>query len=211
VVLLSRTHYAKDIIFVGDPEETAETLAAMLDSNGPYSEYMDYLVQKLVHHSPIRAPSVDLTSHHPYCAIHVDVPNDSSGFSYLLVSLARGVENRATYIGQTSNLVARFDRHRLGAGPSATADPGLKPWAMLAYVSGFEGANTAERMYFERLWQVARDHRNAQRRRQHMCPLSADAVADLGKELVEKCIYKKSPGLANKNLVFVRCGRFVEC
>ena len=209
VVLLSRTHYAKDIIFVGDPEATAEALATMLDTDGPYSEYMEYLVRRLLHSFPERAPSIDQTLRHPYCAANVDVPNNSSGFCYLLASTARGVEGRVTYIGQTCNLVARFKNHKLGAGPSATADPGLKPWAMLAYVSGFEGAGQAQRMYFERLWQVARDRKNRRRRGQNMSPLTADEIADLGKNLVGRRVYRCCPGLEGKTLAFVRCGRFL--
>jgi len=208
VVLLSRTHFAKDIIFVGNPKKTAEALADMLDKDGPYSEYMEYLVRKLVHHSPEQGPSVDLTSRHPYCAINVEVPNDNSGFSYVLASTAKGVEGRVTYIGQTDNLVARLNAHKLSAGPSATADPGLKPWAMLAYVSGFEGAGKAERMYFERLWEAARNRMNIKRRRQHMSPLTADEVVDLGRELVTNGVYRRCPGLADKSLAFVRCGKF---
>ena len=208
VVLLSRTHFAKDIIFVGDCNKTAEALADMLDKDGPYSEYMEYLVRKLVHHSSERGPSVDLTTRHPYCAMNIEVPNDNSGFSYLLASVAKGAEGRVTYIGQTDNLVVRLKSHKLSAGPSATADPGLKPWAVLAYVSGFEGAGKPERMYFERLWQAARDRMNVKRRRQHMSPLTADEVADLGNELVVNCVYRRCPGLADKTLAFVRCGRF---
>ena len=209
VVLLSRTHYAKDIIFVGDPEATAEALASMLDTDGPYTEYMEYLVRRLAHHSAEQAPSINLTVRHPYCAANVEVPNNSSGFCYLLASTARGVEGRVTYIGQTRNLVARFKNHKLGAGPSATADPGLKPWAMLAYISGFEGAGQAQRMYLERLWQVARDRTNRRRRRQNMSPLTADEIADLGKRLVGRGVYRCCPGLEGKRLAFVRCGRFL--
>ena len=208
VVLLSRTHYAKDIIFVGDPGETAEALASMLDKDGPYSEYMEYLVGKLVRHSPERAPSVNLALRHPYYAMNIDVPNNNSGFCYLLASTATGAEGRVTYIGQTPNLVARFEKHKAGAGPRTSADPGLKPWAILAYVSGFEGADVAGRMYLERLWQVRRDRTNAKHRQQNMSLLNANQVADLGKTLVEKRMYRNCPELANKNLVFVRCGKF---
>jgi predicted GIY-YIG superfamily endonuclease len=208
VVLLSRTHYAKDIIFVGDPDETAEALASMLDKDGPYSEYMEYLVRKLVHRSPEQAPSIDLATRHPYCAMNVDVPNGNTGFCYLMVSMAKGSEGKVTYIGQTPNLVARFEKHKRGAGPSATADPGLKPWAILAYVSGFEGADVAGRMYLERLWQVTRDRTNAKRRRQNMSPLDANEVANLGKEIIERQLYRSCHELADKNLVFVRCGMF---
>ena len=208
VVLLSRTHYAKDIIFVGDPDETAEALASMLDKDGPYSEYMEYLVRKLVHRSPEQAPSIDLATRHPYYAMNVDVPNGNTGFCYLMVSMAKGSEGKVTYIGQMPNLVARFEKHKRGAGPSATADPGLKPWAILAYVSGFEGADVAGRMYLERLWQVTRDRTNAKRRRQNMSSLDANEVANLGKEIIERQLYRSCHELADKNLVFVRCGMF---
>ena len=208
VVLLSRTHYAKDIIFVGDPGKTSEALAAMLDKDGPYTEYMEYLVRKFVRHSPEHVPSIDLTTRHPYYAMNVEVPNDNSGFCYILASCAKGAEGKVTYIGQTPNLVERFKKHKAGAGSRASADPGLKPWAILAYVTGFEGAGTAQRMYLERLWQVKRNRVNAKRRRQNMSLLNADEVADIGKDLVEKRKYDYCPGLANKTLRFVRCGRF---
>ena len=51
VVLLSCTHYTKDIIFVGDPEQTAEALAQLLDQETKYSEYMDHLLEKLTNKS----------------------------------------------------------------------------------------------------------------------------------------------------------------
>jgi hypothetical protein len=209
VVLLSRTRFAKDIIFVGDATETAEALAKMLDATGPYAEYMDYLVAKLVHHSVAKGPSIDLTYHHPFCPCDVEIPNGNTGFAYLLVSLARGAENCITYTGECKNLVVRLRKHKMGAGPTATADPGLKPWALLAYVGGFGDASKNERLYFERLWEAARDRANKRRRRQHLAPLTAEDIADLGRDLVTKRVYVACPGLSNVQLTFVRCGRYV--
>lgn len=85
------------------------------------------------------------------------MPSDSTGYAYLLVSLAPGTQGKVTYIGQTTNLIARFEKHKRGAGPAAIANINLRPWALLAYVSCFEGVTETGRMYFERLWQAARD------------------------------------------------------
>jgi hypothetical protein len=208
VVILSRTHYAKDLIFVGDREETAEALAEMLDSDGPYTEYMNYLVDKLVHHSAVGGPSVDLTVEHPYFPYCADLPNDNAGYDYLLASLAKGAENKVHYLGECKNMVVRLEQHRRGAGPTATADPGLKPWALLAYVSGFGEDAKRERMWFERLWQAYRKREKLYRRQHNMAPLTAEDVAALGERLVKDGIYRCCPGLANVKLTFVRCGRF---
>jgi predicted GIY-YIG superfamily endonuclease len=208
VVLLSRTHYAKDIIFVGDAEETAEALAVMLDSDGPYSEYMEYLVEKLLEHSSTNSPCVDLTSQDLFHPIDIRMPKSTSGYVYLLASMAPGIKNRVTYIGQTFNLVARFEKHQLGAGPSSTADPGLKPWVLLAYVSGFEINDRRPLLTLEDLWKVVRDRENRQHRQQHLPLLRADDIASLGEKIITERTYQQCPALADQNLIFVRCGRF---
>ena len=208
VVILSRTHYAKDLWFVGDPEETAEALASMLDNDGPYTEYMNYLIDKLVHHSAVRGPSVDLTAKHPFFPCNVKLPNDNAGYCYLLVSMAKGASNSVHYIGECVNLIRRLDVHKRRAGPSATADPDLQPWALLAFVSGFGENSKSERMCFERLWQAYRKRDKLYRREHNMAPLTANAVGDLGERLVKEGLYRSCPTLRHLKLVYTRCGYF---
>jgi predicted GIY-YIG superfamily endonuclease len=91
---------------------------------------------------------------HPFCPLDVVQPNDPSGCCYILVSLKnRGV----TYIGQTKRLVQHIKEHNSGYGSQGTSDYRLRPWALLAYVSGFDG-NVGAMLAFERQWKATRDH-----------------------------------------------------
>ena len=231
VVLLSRTHFAKDIIFVGSKRSTTEALANLLLKRSQFSDYMDYLLGKLApdtaaagaedsagpdhnggaaadgapDHPPtaersVAAPfAIDIVRHHPFRPIDVQLPQDNSGFVYILVSTK---EPATTYIGQAKNLAARLNTHNRGAGPSATTDPRLRPWAILAYVCGFEGCPEPGRRYFESLWQAAREHRyNAGH------SIDPDDIASLASNLVSTQVYKACFTLQGKSLVFVRCGR----
>ena len=90
---------------------------------------------------------------HPFHVADIELPQDSSGFVYILVS----VKNRqSTYIGQTNNLVRRLKEHNSGIGALSTASELLCPWALLAYVAGFDGTSRT-RMAFETAWKRKRD------------------------------------------------------
>ena len=52
VVLLSRTHYANQIHFVGDPDETCATLVRLLKKTSAYTSYMGYLINNLCEGQP---------------------------------------------------------------------------------------------------------------------------------------------------------------
>jgi predicted GIY-YIG superfamily endonuclease len=255
VVLLSRTHFAKDIIFVGPKKNTSEALATLLLKRSQYSDYMDYLLDRLApdvvvpvadarcravaatfahttatgsasltsHTSenansqgpsilgredaavaPPVAPPVapfllDIVENYPFRPIDVQLPQDNSGFVYILVSRK---QLEVTYIGETKNLAARFDTHNRGAGAATTTDPHLRPWGILAYVCGFEGCPRAARQYFETLWQASRREHNSNGN-----TLDADAAASLAENLVANKLYKGCFALQDKTLLFVRCGR----
>ena len=212
VVLLSRTHFAKDIIFVGSKRSTSEALASLLLKRSQFSDYMDYLLDKLAPDAASAADSrdtttvgtpfvVDIVQHHPFRPIDVQLPQDNSGFVYILVSKK---QHEITYIGETSNLAARLDTHNRGAGAATTTDPFLRPWAILAYVCGFEGCRQAGRQYFETLWQASRRQHNE---RALGSTLDADAIASLAENLVSNKVYKGCYALRDKTLIFVRCGR----
>lgn len=157
VVLLSRTRKGKDTIFVGDAEEVAETLAELLQIPSQYSEYMSYILDCLTKsqtpggYSPT-APVIEQTQH-VLRPIDIELPSTDSGFVYILVSLQ---DKKSLYIGQTTNLVRRLRDHNRGAGAKATAEPLLRPWALLAYVTGF-GKDTRARQRFEGAWKHERD------------------------------------------------------
>ena len=208
LVLLSRTHYAKDIYFVGDPVDTAKVLWKALNVQSQYGEYLCYLMDQLTGKTSSDGfkYSIEMPYFHPCRPIDSGLPQDDSGYVYVLTSVHEGLVGKATYIGQTPNLAARYDKHLKGTATAQTADPSMRPWVMLAYVSGFEGCSTSGRMYFETLWKGIRDRSNARRE----VPLGADEVATLGKELVQDLSYQRCVDLQGKTLVFHRCGAIRE-
>ena len=145
---------------------------------------------------------INLPYFHPCRPIDSGLPQDSSGFAYVLTSVHRNYVGKATYIGQAENLDKRFRSHLDGTATDQTADPRMRPWAMLAYVSGFEGCSKSGRMYFEALWQGTRNRHNARR----STPLTPDQIADLGRMLVDEKMYTRCIELQDKELRFHRCG-----
>jgi len=154
VVLLSRTHFAKDIYFVGDPRETSAALAHLLMKKSQFSEYIHHLLTQFEkrNSADIMPPMIDL-SIHPFHQVDIELPQDGSGYVYILVSVK---DRESTYIGQTTHLVRRLKQHNSGFGAHQTADEALRPWALLAFVSGFDRC-TRTRLAFESSWQRKRD------------------------------------------------------
>jgi len=154
-VLLSRTHYANDIIFVGPPGDTVNALASVLQQRSQFSEYISHLLCRLstdANPDGTDAPIEVSFENHPYRPVDVEIPYDNSGYSYLLVSLRHP---SVTYIGQTNNIRRRLREHNSGYGARQTSDERLRPWALLTFVCGFEGDRRAQ-VEFEKRWQVMR-------------------------------------------------------
>ena len=79
-----------------------------------------------------------------------------------------------TYIGQTKRLVQCLHEHNSHYGSQGTSDYRLRPWALLAYVTGFD-ENVRMRLAFEQQWKQRRDNL-------HMT--SPMQMADLGRSLI---------------------------
>lgn len=155
VVLLSRTHYAKDIIFVGSKRDTVDALASVLQLRSQFSEYISHLLTQLAQgdESTESASGIEVDLDvHPFRPVDVELPYDNTGYSYLLVSLRHP---NATYIGQTNNIRRRLREHNSGYGAIQTRDSRLRPWALLTLVCGFDGDRQAQQE-FEQRWQNAR-------------------------------------------------------
>jgi len=208
VVLLSRTHFAKDIYFVGDPNETAKLLWEALQLRSTYDAYLEYVMKQLTNKatSDRYQNVIDVPTFHPCRPIDCSLPQDDQGYVYILASIHRHYIGQATYIGQTPNLMQRYKSHLNGTATPVTANPAMRPWIMLAYVSRFEKCSTSGRMYFESLWQGTRNRINSRRQ----TPLTADQVADLGRKLVSERSYLNSIDLQDKKLVFHRCGAILD-
>jgi predicted GIY-YIG superfamily endonuclease len=176
VVILSRTECARDIIFVGSPTEIIDAILQVIQIRSHYSEYMNHIITVLNDEGRLsedgmrQVPALNQNLH-PFCPRNVIQPNDGTGCCYILVSLK---DMRTTYIGQTKRLVQRLHEHNSRYGSQGTSDYRLRPWALLAYVTGFD-ENVRMRLAFEQQWKQRRDNL-------HMT--SPMQIADLGRSLI---------------------------
>lgn len=196
VVLMSRTSFATDIVFVGDKDDTLRALRELITKRSQYGEYMAHLLDKLCgiaqHNSTFSGTTID-QSIHPFRPMDVMIPQDGGGYCYILLSLQ---DHSTTYIGQTNNLVRRFRQHNSGHGSMQTSDTNLRPWAILAYVCGFD-ENKGLMRRFEREWEMKRD--NCLRNGRSMNPAQ---ISDLARSVMEDWSVSGVPA----NLRYIRTG-----
>jgi len=156
IVLLSRVHTSKDLIFVGDKTLTSRTLLEILSLPSPYDSHLQYISKHLTNPSSYDMPSIiNLTKPTPVqlCSLECPKQGDAQyGYVYLLISLSQPT---VTYIGETINLFERISQHNKGWSQRFTNSIHLRPWACMAYVVGF--TTHYQRKYFESLWQYLKE------------------------------------------------------
>ena len=205
IVLLSRTRFAKQIFFVGDPRRTAETLLNVLKTFTQFTKYICELLNNLIEANESTSsanlahplPPFSLQDH-PFRPIDVEIPSDNTGVCYILISC----RNKAvTYIGQMQNLLERLDQHNSRYGSIQTAPVELQPWGLLAYVVGFD-TDKRMRLAFEHQWKNVRENERLRQRR-NLTPGEIAALAE--KVIAMRKVHDKSESLrlvyaANVNL-----------
>ncbi len=179
VVLLSRTNYAKNIIFVGDKVKTSKALSDLLTKRSQYTEYMSLMLSKLCCRSVNSNISTFNLNLYPFRTIDFEIPVNSSGFVYLIQS-RNAQMNFPTYIGETQNIVRRLRDHNQLRGSKSTRNPLLLPWALIAFVTGFETNSKAIRRNVEKQWKIERNKLTKKNR----CPLSIKETCNIAKNLV---------------------------
>ena len=159
VVLLSRTHRAADMIFVNENEsDTVNALCNLLTKESQFSRYMVALLKSLTSGAPpdiTMFSSLDQSANErrqclPFRPCDVVIPTNNSGYSYMLISLR---DRDTVYIGATRNLYRRLREHNAGVRAEGTRPEYLRPWGLLAYVTGFE-EDTRLCFVFERYWKT---------------------------------------------------------
>ena len=94
---------------------------------------------------------------YPFRTCDPPLPLCRTGFVYMLSSLR---QNEYTYIGKTKCLRTRINQHNLGYGSTSTEPTHLHPFAVMAYICGFENDNNLQ-LHVERKW---KDHRETMTR-----------------------------------------------
>lgn len=194
VIMVSRTRLPKHTIFITDnPEETARAIFRVLLSQSPFRKYLSRLLASLCNqHTSSEQVFVD-HSHSIFRPRDVLLPPDNTGFVYILISSR---DLRHIYIGSCFNLLLRYERHNTGFGAIQTAPLSLRPWALLAYVCGFEGAKH-HFLSFEQQWIAAKHHLVIN----NPSAVSIEAIVGLGISLKDNFNH-----VHQTNLTFVHCG-----
>ena len=192
VVLLSRTRFAKETVFLStNPRETAEALYDILLTTTPFETYISQLLESLCtsnnYHDP---PQFNMTNR-IYTPATVSLPTDNTGQVYLLVSC---LDTNFVYIGSTRSIIKRLREHNSGFGSNQTAPPSLRPWGLLAYVNGFDGDRQA-RLAFENKWIQAKENYLSDTTIFH----STEGILNLGMSTIQKFNTKF-------HLRLIRCG-----
>ena len=194
VIMLSRTRLPADTTFITkDPQGTASALFSILKRTSPFRNYLAYLVHNLCNSETSDGPPNTLDqSKSVFVPRDVLLPPDNTGFVYILISLKAHI----TYIGSCSNILLRLRRHNSGVGALQTAPEQLRPWAIMAYVCGFEGNELLYRG-LENSWIAAK---NRCLRTNTSSMTSTDIVA-IGHSVMQE--YNRDRGLS---LRFVHAG-----
>jgi predicted GIY-YIG superfamily endonuclease/DNA replication protein DnaC len=199
IVLLSRTHTARDIISVNEsPHDAVAALCDAIMKESQYSRFMSMLIRNLTSDGP---SEIDLFGTHrdseeglrnrlPFRPIDVIIPFDHVGYVYMLVSLR---DRETVYIGWTMNLHRRFRQHNEGIGARTTCNADLMPWGLMAYVTGFQEEVGDAPIVFEAAWK----HHIQQSR-----ATSVDGKANVARTLLSSEAWK------NTDLRFISCGTF---
>ena len=103
------------------------------------------------------------------------------------------------YIGSCNCLHTRFRQHNSGYGAHQTASATLRPWALLGFVSGFQGQD-AIRIQFENRWINEKNNLMRSQARNHA---TVEDILNLVHPLKEHCNSRED---INVNLVFFDSG-----
>ena len=158
IVILSRTKKAKDTIFVGDKNDTIAALKALLTQKTQWTDYMEEVLALTTINAdtsvgPGQIRRVFTPSTFPYRIKDSPLPQCNTGYVYMLMSIK---DMNFTYIGKTKCIRTRIQKHNSGVGAVDTEPLHLRPYAMFAYICGFNSQSDLL-FYIEDAWKQKRD------------------------------------------------------
>ena len=153
VVMLSRTRRGEDIIIVcNNIEKAIDMMWKAITRGNQWMEYEEHLIERLSINPSTQRPNprkIDYSSVFPFRTCDIPLPNDDTGFVYMLISV-RDVSR--TYVGQTKNIDRRFKEHNSGYGAEGTANTFYRPYCMGGYICGMANVTPRGRIALERRW-----------------------------------------------------------
>ena len=152
VVMLSRTHTARDTIIVGNKEFALNRMWDLITVGTQWTRYIEQLLERMSvggTASITNGDVLDMSEVYPYMISDISLPDDESGFVYFLVSVK---DCGRTYVGQSKNISRRLKEHNKGWGAMGTAEPQYRPYAVAAYMCGMPHIDKRGRESLEQRW-----------------------------------------------------------
>ena len=155
IVLLSRTKLGSNIIFVGNKNNTINALSSLIKTTNQWMNYMEKVIEMVSINGLEDHTEMSVFNHQecPFLLQDMPLPQCNTGFVYMLVSTR---DHTFCYIGETVNITVRLNQHNSGYGSITTCPSSLRPYALFAYVCGFDD-NKMLRRSFEYMWKIKRD------------------------------------------------------
>ena len=103
IVILRRTKFVKNTIFVGDKNDTLGALTQLLTRKTQWTDYMEDILDLVtinsdINNNPERRNRVLSASSFPYRIKDMTLPQCNTGYVYMLISIK---DMNFTYIGKT--------------------------------------------------------------------------------------------------------------
>ena len=144
----------QNTIFVGDKRKTISTLVKVIKLRIAWMNYMENVLSLVsVNGSENYRNRLHMNQNeYPFRIADYSFPSASTGYVYMLISVRH---QSFTYIGQTKCLRRRLQEHNSGQGSLTTNNRRYVPYAVIAYVCGFDN-NRHLQLYVEHQWQLKR-------------------------------------------------------
>ena len=160
IVSVTRTKIGKKLIFVGDKEETIESIIKLVQKRSQWLDYMENILDLITIGEEEQNLTTRVLPHmnqdsFPYRICDMSLPHCKTGFVYFLLSIRT---RDYTYIGECNCIVDRLYEHNSGHGSKSTAPAHRRPYAIMGYICGFDGGLEALRKQLEKSWQDRRDY-----------------------------------------------------
>ena len=159
LVLLSRVSKLEEITFIGEKADIEATLCTIIQKQNCWSEFIENFLTRLTPSSnPNSTASLNLTTtcFSPWNTV---LPADETGFVYLLTSTKIA---SAFFIGETVGLRKCLKEINCGYGPDSTRPIERRPWALLAFATGFTTENMMTNARQRKSLEATMTHKAAQ-------------------------------------------------
>ena len=156
VVAFSRAKTAAKTVVVGSKTFAINRIWELIATNTQWTDLMENILDQVTINGPRRAEEsqgvpyfVDLPRNYPFRVCDASLPNDNTGYVYVLVSMRN---KDFTYIGEAENVNVRERQHNTGHGAIGTAMPMDRPFKVAAYITGLSHCTTSDQMSMENQW-----------------------------------------------------------